>query len=125
MKKKFTLFIMMLAALLSSSSAWAQTFIQGDMKYTVLDADAKTVSVAKANNDIAGYIEIPSTVVNENVTYTVTEVAQSGFTSTAISGISIPATVMSIKKTSFPGLSRFVQHQHRRQRERAFPCFRL
>ncbi len=103
MKKKFTLFIMMLAALLSSSSAWAQTFIQGDMKYTVLDADAKTVSVAKANNDIAGYIEIPSTVANENVTYTVTEVAQSGFTSTAITGISIPATVMSIKKQAFQG----------------------
>ena len=103
MKKKLTLFIMMLAALLSSSSAWAQTFIQGDMKYTVLDADAKTVSVAKANNDIAGYIEIPSTVANENVVYTVTEVAQSGFTSTAITGISIPATVMSIKKQAFQG----------------------
>ena len=103
MKKKFTLFIMMLAALLSSSSAWAQTFIQGDMKYTVLDADAKTVSVAKANNDITGNITIPSNVVNENVSYTVTEVATDGFYSTTISGITIPATVMSVNQRAFQG----------------------
>ena len=101
MKQKQLLFIALFT--LMGLSAWAQTFTQGSLKFTVLDTAAKTVSVAKADNNISGYIEIPSTVANENVVYTVTEVAQSGFTSTAISGISIPATVMSIKKQAFQG----------------------
>ena len=102
MKKKFTLlFIMMLAALLSSSSAWAQTFIQGDMKYTVLDADAKTVSVAKANNDISGTLVLPSRVTNEGVTYTVTSVPQSGFDAVRITSLTIPASVTRLDTWAF------------------------
>ena len=101
MKKKFTLFIMMLAALLGSSSAWAQTFIQGDMKYTVLDADAKTVSVAKANNDIAGDIVIPSTVTNGNVAYTVTTISEYAFENLPITSVSIPGTVTSLADRAF------------------------
>ncbi|MBR1498583.1 MAG: leucine-rich repeat domain-containing protein [Bacteroidaceae bacterium] len=101
MKKKFTLFIMMLAALLSSSSAWAQTFIQGDMKYTVLDADAKTVSVAKANNDIAGDIVIPSTVTNGNVAYTVTTISEYAFENLPITSVSIPGTVTNLGERAF------------------------
>ena len=62
------------------SSAWAQTFTQGDLKFTVTDADAKTVSVAKASNDITGEVVLPSTVTYGGVDYTVTTIV--GFAET-------------------------------------------
>ena len=99
--KKSLLLSMLTFFCLVSGSAWAQTFTQGDLKFTVTDATAKTVSVAKANNNIEGYLEIPSTVTNEGVTYTVTTVVGDGFSSTAIMGIIIPASVDSIGKRAF------------------------
>ena len=86
---------------LVSGSAWAQTFTQGDLKFTVTDADAKTVSVAKDNNDIEGDLVLPSTVSNEGVTYTVTTVANNGFSSASISSLTIPATVTALGNRSF------------------------
>ena len=86
---------------LVGGSAWAQTFTQGNLKFTVTDAVAKTVSVAKATNSIEGDLVLPSTVSNEGVTYTVTTVVGSAFSSTAITSVTIPASVDSIGKTAF------------------------
>ena len=101
MKKKFTLFIMVLAALLSSSSAWAQTFIQGDLQFTVTDTEAKTVSVKRYTSGIKGEVVIPSTVINEGTTYTVTSITDKGFQNTSITAVTIPASVETIGYYAF------------------------
>ena len=96
---------------LVSGSAWAQTFTQGDLKYTVIDAEAKTVSVAKASNDITGAIVLPSTVTNEGVTYTVTMTAAGAFHGcTNITAMTVPASITTIKRgflTGCTGLKNF------------------
>ena len=101
MKKNLTLLFVLFC--LFGGSIWAQTFTQGNLKFTVTDANAKTVSVAKANNDISGDIVIPSTVTNSNVTYTVTTVAEYGFQNTGISAVTIPASVEKIGYYAFQG----------------------
>ena len=78
MKKQILLTLLTFFCLVGGS-AWAQTFTQGNLKYTVTDADAKTVSVAKASNDITGAIVIPSSVTEGGVKYTVTETAAGAF----------------------------------------------
>jgi len=86
---------------LMGGSAWAQTFTQGNLKYTVTDATAKTVAVAKANNDLSGSLVLPSNVTNEGVTYTVTSVSQSGFDAVAITSLTIPSTMVSLDTWAF------------------------
>ena len=98
--KKNTLFSLLAFFCLTGGSAWAQTFTQGDLKFTVTDAAAKTVSVAKANN-IEGDLVIPSTVTYGGVDYTVTTIVGYGFSSTAITSLTIPASVDSIGKRAF------------------------
>ena len=103
MKQRQLLFIALFA--LTGLSAWAQTFTQGSLKFTVLDTAAKTVSVAKANNDISGDIVIPSTVTNGNVAYTVTTIKEYGFQDARIASITIPATVEKMEYYAFLGCS--------------------
>jgi len=110
MKKK--LLLSMLAFFcLTGGGAWAQTFTQGDLKYTVTDDEAKTVSVTRANNDIAGAIVLPSTVTNEGVTYSVTETAAGAFHNcTGITAMTVPASVKTIWRgflTGCTGLKNF------------------
>ena len=60
-----------------------EPFIVGDLKYTVVDYDAKTVKVAAKDKEIdgvGGAVEIPSTVVKSNgETFSVVEVDYRGF----------------------------------------------
>jgi uncharacterized repeat protein (TIGR02543 family) len=103
MKEK-TLFSLLAFFCLVSGSSWAQTFTQGNLTYTVTDADAKTVSVAKASNDIEGAIVLPSTVTNEGVTYSVTETAAGAFHGcTGITAMTVPASVTTIKRGFLTG----------------------
>ena len=102
--KKIFLLSMLTFFCLVSGSAWAQTFTQGDLKFTVIDADTKTVSVAKASNDITGAIVLPSTVTNEGVTYTVTMTAAGAFHGcTGITAMTVPASVTTIKRGFLTG----------------------
>ncbi len=102
--KKQTLLTLLAFFCLVGGSAWAQTFTQGNLKYTVTDADAKTVSVAKASNDITGAIVLPSTVTNEGVTYTVTETAAGAFHKcTGITAMTVPASVTTVKRGFLTG----------------------
>ena len=100
MKKKLSFFFAVLALLLTGQTATAQTFVVGDLSFTVTDADAKTVSVSKTDG-ITGNVVIPPSVSNESVTYAVTSVAENGFTSTAITGVTIPASVTSLGAWAF------------------------
>ncbi len=108
--KKQTLLTLLAFFCLVGGSAWAQTFTQGNLKYTVTDADAKTVSVAKASNDITGAIVIPSSVTEGGVKYTVTETAAGAFHNcTGITAMTIPASVVTVKRgfvTNCPALKK-------------------
>ena len=85
-------------------SAWAQTFTQGDLQYTVVEGT--NVSVRCANTSISGSIVIPSAVINDNVTYTVTEIPAAAFRNcTAMTALTIPASVETVKRAFLAGCS--------------------
>ena len=85
---------------LGSIGTWAQTFTSDGFTFKVIDADAKTVEVSKGG-DTGGDLVIPSSVVNEEVTYTVVQVAESGFAYTGITSVTIPASVDNIATWAF------------------------
>ena len=99
MKRLLFSFLFVLTAI----AGWAQTtFTQGDFTYTVTDEDAKTVSIAKADEaTFNSALVIPSSVVYETVTYTVTSVGASGFNGTGITSVTIPASVTSVGDAAF------------------------
>ncbi len=88
--------------LIAATAAGAQTtFTIDNLNYTVLDADARTVSV-KGISGIAGKVVIPSTVSNEGVVYTVTDVGDSAFReNNAITSVSLPSTILRIGDWAF------------------------
>ena len=101
MKKKLSLFFAVVALLLTGQTAVAQTFVVDNLSFTVTDADAKTVSVSKADG-ISGNVVIPASVTNEGVTYDVTSVPNQAFYNcSAITGITIPASVESVGSLAF------------------------
>ena len=100
MKKKLSFFFAVAVLLLTGQTVMAQTFTVGDLSFTVTDADAKTVSVKKTDG-ISGNVVIPASVTNEGVTYAVTSVVDNGFASTAITGVTIPASVTSLGSWAF------------------------
>ena len=99
MKKFFSLLLSVVAA----TTAWAQTtFTSGDFTYTVTDADAKTVSVKQANNQVGGDLVIPATAQNDGVSYSVTSIAESGFKDNAnITSVVFPASMRSTGGSCF------------------------
>ena len=101
MKKKLSLFFAVVALLLTGQTAVAQTFVVDNLSFTVTDADAKKVSVSKADG-ISGNVVIPASVTNEGVTYDVTSVPNQAFYNcSAITGITIPASVESVGSLAF------------------------
>ena len=88
---------------LTAIAGWAQTtFTRGDFTYTVTDEDAKTVSIAKAEEaTLTGDLVIPTSVTEEEVTYAVTSVGVNGFIETGITSVTIPASVLTIGNAAF------------------------
>ena len=104
MKRLLFSFLFVLTAI----AGWAQTaFTQGNFTYTVTDEDAKTVSIAKAEAaTLTGAVVIPSSVTYETVTYTVTSIADTGFSNNSgITGVTLPNTLTSIGGFAFWGCS--------------------
>ena len=99
MKKFFSLLLSVVAA----TTVWAQTtFTSGDFTYTVTDADAKTVSVKQANNQVGGDLVIPATAQNDGVSYRVISIAESGFKDNAnITSVVFPASMRSTGGSCF------------------------
>ena len=102
MRKNLLLSMLALFCLVGGS-AWAQTFTHFGLKFTVTDAEAKTVSVSRETNDLAGDIEIPASMNYNGTSYTVTAIENNAFYNTAITGITIPATVLTIGNRAFEG----------------------
>ena len=88
--------------LLVAIAGWAQTtFTDGDLTYTVTDDEAKTVSIKATSTSITGDLVIPSSVTNEEVSYSVTRIEAEAFKSSSITSVSIPASVQTIGNEAF------------------------
>jgi uncharacterized repeat protein (TIGR02543 family) len=106
MKRLLFSFLFVLTAI----AGWAQepiTITEGNFKYTVTDDEKHYVSVAEnSENKPTGAITIPSSVTYETVKYTVTSIANSGFSAnSAITGVTLPNTLTNIGDFAFYGCS--------------------
>ena len=100
MKRIFTL----LFATMLAGQAWAEDFTVGNLTYTVTGAN--TVSVTAADTDIESDFEIPSTVENGGVTYTVTGIGNQAFDwCSGLHTIAIPSSVTTIGNNIFKSCS--------------------
>ena len=94
--------------ILTAIAGWAQepeptTFTEGNFKYTVTDEENRYVSVAKnPDNEPSGDIEIPSSVIHDEVEYTVTSIAEGAFEwCSSLTSFSVPSSVTSIGSNAF------------------------
>ncbi len=98
MKRIITL---MFAAVLAGQ-AWAQkTFTSNGLLYTVVSEANHTVSVKIDENYPLTINNIPPTISNDNVNYTVTSIADNAFEGWGITSVVIPNTVTSIGAHAF------------------------
>jgi len=97
-------------SLIGALGVSAQTFMVDGINYKVVDADASTVSVEKKSPAYTGSVVIPSTVTNDNITYTVVAITQSTTASTTdgafanctgLTAVTLPETLVSIGNYSF------------------------
>ena len=87
-----------------SQAAVGNTFIEGDLEYTVLTEDSSTGTVsAKLNNYSAQNVSIPSSVENGGITYTVTTIGERAFQHSQMPTITIPDSVIAIEHAAFAG----------------------
>lgn len=92
---------MLLYGILAASGVRAQTFTTGNITYKVTDASAATVSVTSATQVISN-LSIPSSVVYDKKTYTVTEIGDKAFTKYKLTGtIKLPKTLKKIGEQAF------------------------
>ena len=97
MKQLYQRTLLALLALLPTAM-WAQTFTVDNLSYTV--TSSVTVSVSKTEG-LTGDVNIPSSVVFEDVTYAVTSIPEYAFGNTAITSVTIPASVGSVGARAF------------------------
>ena len=107
MKRLLFSFLFVLTAI----AGWAQEpteFTDGHFKYVETDAENHYVSVAQNDdNQPTGAITIPSSVIYNEVTYTVTSIADNGFyVNEDITEVTIPNTVTSIGENAFVSCSK-------------------
>ena len=99
MKKKL---LTLAVALLAATGAWAQEFTFDNLKYTVTDAEAKTVELTGYVTAPEGALTIPATVTNESTEYSVTSIGSYAFSGCAsLTAVTIPASVTNIGSRAF------------------------
>ena len=111
--RKISLFLVGVFLLLSSGNLFAQeTFTIGTFTYKVttpaVGGNSGEVSVAKKGKkeNPSGAINIPSTVTNNNITYSVTSIAKSAFADCKnLTSVTIPNSVTSIGNNAFSNCS--------------------
>ena len=97
-KLLFTLII----ALLAATGAWAQEFTFDNLKYTVTDAEAKTVELTGYETKPEGALTIPATVTNESTEYSVTSIGSRAFSwCSQLTAVTIPEGVATIGDYAF------------------------
>ena len=89
-------------ALLAATGAWAQTtFTVNNLKYTVTDAEAKTVRLTGYKTALTGALDIPATVSYNSTTYSVTSIGNNAFYYSALTQVTIPEGVATIGNYAF------------------------
>ena len=98
--------IALLAFLLSAPQAmFAYDFSQNGLDYDILSTEDKTCEVSDCSSNLSTVV-IPSTVVNNGTTYTVTSIGKSAFYGCyRLTAIEIPNSVTSIGSSAFSGCS--------------------
>lgn len=99
-----TLFLLTISLTVSAAVTFTDKPNYPNLVFTVLDEEAKTVSV-KAES-IAYYtqdsiLNIPASVTNSGDTYTVTTIAADGFKAIKIKQIILPSTIKTIESAAF------------------------
>ncbi|MDY4514467.1 MAG: leucine-rich repeat domain-containing protein [Paludibacteraceae bacterium] len=102
--KRYSLITLFFLTLTHTASA-AVTFTDprySNLEFTVLDTEAKTVSVKGVNNASAGPIIIPATVNDGEYDYTVTTIAEKGFYNfTKVTAFTLPEGLTTIQAKAF------------------------
>lgn len=88
-------------AFLTTMFTFAQSFTYNGIKYNITNTINNTVEVSYSSNVYYGNINIPNTVQNNGVTYTVTSIGDSAFDTSNITSITIPNSVTSIGNFAF------------------------
>ena len=94
--------IALLAFLLSAPQAmFAYDFSQNGLSYDILSTEDRTCEVSDCSSNLSTVV-IPSTVVNNGTTYTVTSIGNSAFSDcTSLTSVEIPNSVTSIGNYAF------------------------
>ena len=102
----FTFFLCLLAAVQSAWGFYATCPSGQTLRYYVSDSTAKTVSVSDSSSSISGAVEIPATVTDGDVTYSVTSIDGYSFEGcSGLTSVTIPTSVTSIGNDAFCGCS--------------------
>ena len=96
MKRLFILFFIQCIII----SVFAQNFIVDGITYKI-NPNQKDVTVVKGSEPYAGNIVIPSTVANDDKTYTVTHIGYEAFKNSEITSISLPEGLIEIGVRAF------------------------
>ena len=104
--KKLIALLALLAFLLSAPQAmFAYDFSQNGLDYDILSTEDKTCEVSDCSYNLSTVV-IPSTVVNNGTTYTVTSIGGGAFYGcSSLTAVEIPSSVTSIGSSAFSGCS--------------------
>jgi hypothetical protein len=98
----FTFFLCLLAAVQSAWGDFTYTYAGQTLTYKVLSSTDKTACVADYPSSISGAVEIPATVTDGDVTYSVTSIGDYAFQAcSGLTDVTIPASVSSIGVAAF------------------------
>ena len=98
------LLISALILIIGCQAAFAVTFVVGELTYEILYAANKTVEVRQMNNSALTSVDIPESVTNNGVTYSVTRIGYEAFAHcTGLTSVTIPNSVTSIGEAAFAG----------------------
>ncbi len=77
-------------------------FVNEGLRYELKSYSAKTVKLTAPETGVyTGEVAVPSTFVDEGVTYTVVEVDKNAFANSTVTTVTLPATVTAIGKEAF------------------------
>ena len=102
----FTFSICLFAAMQSAWGYFTYTYAGQTLTYEVLSSTDKTAGVAGHPSSISGAVEIPATVTDGDVTYSVTSIDGYSFEGcSGLTSVTIPTSVTSIGNDAFCGCS--------------------